>query len=331
LGPERPLVEVVAESLESWASELKSNDHGSASIRRKFATARVFFSYWVRKGILDRSPMWKIRLDLGRDRVLPRSLPPMDATHLIERVWREVDPCVGVALKANDPRLLVLRDAAAMEILFATGIRVGELVSLNLQDWREDEATFLVTGKGSRERLAFLPDERSLEAVRQYLFHRNKMELVHAGIERKVTPHMIRHTVATLLLRFGTDIRIVQEILGHASIATTQRYTHVSKDLLFSTLRTRGSNVRIGHGASRDQVQVRPESHDVQRQTGALENHPVSYYHGQDAKKLPEGGGRYCHRLSSCGPRSSEVDGKEAGRVESRRPADDSQPFRLGS
>jgi site-specific recombinase XerD len=144
--------------------------------------------------------------------------------------------------------------------------RVGELVRLNVADWNEQERTFLINGMGSRQRIGFLPDERSLSAITAYISARRTIareELAFflnaagkrlstqgvagvlaevatkAGIPIRVTPHMIRHTVATLLLRFGTDIRVVQEVLGHASIATAQRYTHVSKDHLLSTLRAR--------------------------------------------------------------------------------------------
>lgn len=265
LGADQALGDIRADKLESWAAELRSGGYTSASIRRKFATARVFFGYWVRKEAVDQSPLWRIRLDLGRERVLPRSLPPADAKSLIEQIWRGVDAADGMTLVPREPRFLGLRNLAAVEILFATGMRVGELVSLRLPDWRDDEVS-LVRGKGSRQRLAFLPDDRSLKAVRLYVGHRAKMSLDHdgllvnasgrristqgiarvivqtaadAGIATRVTPHMMRHTVATLLLRFGTDIRIVQEVLGHASIATTQRYTHVSKDHLLSTLRAR--------------------------------------------------------------------------------------------
>ena len=142
-------------------------------------------------------------------------------------------------------------------------------MSLSLQDWCEEEVSFRVNGKGSRQRLAFLPDERSLKALRMYLLHRRALPVAHdallvnaagqristqgiarvvamtakdAAIATRVTPHMIRHSVATLLLRCGADIRVVQEVLGHASIATTQRYTHVSKDQLLSTLRARHPN-----------------------------------------------------------------------------------------
>jgi site-specific recombinase XerD len=198
--------------------------------------------------------------------MLPRSLTALDARRLIEEVWREVEfPCATI-LRPSDRHFLQLRNLAAIEILFATGMRVGELVSLRLQDWSADDASFVVSGKGSRQRLALLPDDRSMKAVEIYVLRRRAAELGHdgllvnasgrristqgiarvlaatakaAGVATRVTPHMIRHTVATLLLRYGADIRVVQDVLGHASIATTQRYTHVSKEHMRSTLRAR--------------------------------------------------------------------------------------------
>ena len=249
---------------ETWATAMQSDGYTGVSIRRKFATTRVFFAYWLRKGVIEQSPLCRIRLDLARELVLPRSLTPADAKRLIEAAWRHVDTsCKTIDSPGSQP-FRWLRDLAGLEILFATGMRVGELVSLRLQDWREDESSLLVRGKGSRQRLAFLPDDRSRKAAQAYLWHRRKANLSHdvllvnargkgistqgiarritqiaetANISVRVTPHMIRHTVATLLLRNGADMRVVQEVLGHASIATTQRYTHVFKDHLLATLR----------------------------------------------------------------------------------------------
>jgi len=253
---------ITPEQLEAWARELQNQGYAAASIRRKFATVRMLFRHWVRRGQLVRSPLWSIRLDLGRERVLPRNLAVSDTQRLIETAWRRLGGTPGLWFNG-------LRDLAVIEILFATGIRVGELVALRLGDWREDDASFLISGKGSRQRLALLPDERSIRAVRMYFTQRVARDLGHQGllvnstgaristqgiarilsqvaklasIEVRVTPHMIRHTVATLLLRYGADIRVVQEVLGHASITTTQRYTHVSKDQLLSTLRARHPN-----------------------------------------------------------------------------------------
>lgn len=266
LGPDKSLDAIEPETLEAWAQHLQCEHYAAVSIRRKFATTRVFFAYWVRRKAISKSPLWEIRLDLGRERLLPRSLTGADAKRLIEETWREADTPESPITGPRDDRFLKLRNAAAVEVLFATGMRVGESVKLKVQDWSDDDASFVVNGKGSRQRMAFLPDSRSLKALRSYLSHRNSMSCGNdalfvnaagnqistqgvariigtiakrANISVRVTPHMIRHTVATLLLEYGTDIRVVQEVLGHASIATTQRYTHVSKAHMRATLKDR--------------------------------------------------------------------------------------------
>ena len=273
LGAEADLKDICPEHLESWALRMRSKGYKGVSVRRKFATARVFFGHWVRRKLLEKSPLWYLRLDLGRERVLPRSLSPGDAKALIEAAWRRRVISDVVPSSARTDAFLRLRDLAALEILFATGMRVGELVTINLKDWRADEAYFIINGKGSRERLAFLPDDRSQNAAREYIDSRRGLSLEHdalfvnangtrittqgisrtvveiakaAGVQRRVTPHMIRHTVATLLLRYGADIRVVQEVLGHASIATTQRYTYVAKEHLLDTLRSRHPSYHLG-------------------------------------------------------------------------------------
>ncbi len=263
LGRQAALESIEPEAIERWAMTMRSAGYAVVSVRRKMATARVFFMYWVRRKQISASPFWRIRLDLGRTRVLPRSLSAADAKAIIEEAWREY------RLGGKDGDFRLVRNLAAVEILFATAMRVGELVKLDLNDWREDETTFVVKGKGDRERLAILPDDRSRSAVCMYVSQRNAIHqsepslflnpagkrlssqgvarilsqmAERAGLKTAVTPHMIRHTVATLLLRYGADIRVVQEVLGHSSIATTQRYTHVSKEHLVSTLAARHPN-----------------------------------------------------------------------------------------
>ncbi|HVQ36508.1 MAG TPA: tyrosine-type recombinase/integrase [Pyrinomonadaceae bacterium] len=157
-----------------------------------------------------------------------------------------------------------LRNLALVDLLFATGVRVGEASSLDVEDFLVTELVFRVQGKGGRDRLAYVVDEQTVLIQRQHLEARlllgTKSPALFlnasgerlstqgmaniiaqfrrdAGIVRHVTPHMLRHTVATLLLRNGMDIRVVQEFLGHASIATTQRYTHVVKEHLIGELR----------------------------------------------------------------------------------------------
>jgi site-specific recombinase XerD len=269
VGHETELCSIRPETLEAWATHLKNRPYAVASIRRKFASVRLFFSYWVRREAISSSPMWRLRLSLGKEKALPRSLSPADSRLLIEQVWRECRSSVLKKPATRQSRFLQLRDIAIVETMFATGMRVGEIVKLRISDWNPEDSHLLVRGKGGRERLAFLPDDRSLRALTLYVELRQKnclpndplfinamgrgiseqgiaMTLAriakNAQLPTRVTPHMIRHTVATLLLRYGADLRIVQEVLGHASISTTQRYVHVAKDHLLATLRHRHPN-----------------------------------------------------------------------------------------
>lgn len=269
LGCDAAFSSVGPEALEAWARHMQAKPYAIASIRRKFAAARVLFSYWVRRGAVSNSPMWRLRLSLGKEQALPRSLSPSDTQLLIEQAWRTQESTYSRHQASTSSRLLKTRNIAIVETLFATGIRVGEIVKLRVSDWRPDDACFLIRGKGGRERLAFLPDDRSLRAVSAYMTVRRQLSVgtdslfvnaagkgiseqgiaitlariaENAQISRRVTPHMIRHTVATLLLRYGADLRIVQEVLGHASVTTTQRYVHVAKDHLVDILRTRHPN-----------------------------------------------------------------------------------------
>jgi site-specific recombinase XerD len=273
VGAAESLEGISVETVEAWAGELKARGYAPVSMRRKFATLRVFFAYWVRKSELAASPLWRVRLDLGRQQQLPRALSAVDAKRLLEIAWSRTAPPTEQIARPSDRRFLAVRNLVAVEILFATGMRVGELAALRLGDWRQDEATFLVKGKGLRQRVAMLPDERSICATTTYFKLRASFDVGHDGllvnaaggrlttqgvsrilaalaagasIERHVTPHMIRHTVATLLLRNGADIRVVQEVLGHASIVTTQRYTHISKEHLTATLRAHHPSSHLG-------------------------------------------------------------------------------------
>lgn len=265
VGSRSRLDKITPEKLEGWAVELRDAGYASTTIRRKFATLRVFFGYWVRKRKLESSPLWQIRLDLATERVLPQVLTLAEAKMLLRQAKKELGAYPRRLSTTTDATFLALRNLAIVELLLATGMRVGELTLATIADFREDEAALLVRGKGSRQRLALLPDARSLRVLGTYSKHRQNIKTdtksffvnvfggalstqgaanvvsrlsERAGISRRVTPHMLRHTIATLLLKNGADIRVVQEFLGHSSIATTQLYTHVTKEHLASTLRS---------------------------------------------------------------------------------------------
>jgi integrase/recombinase XerD len=268
--------------IENWAAHLHQGGYSPTSIRRKMVVLRVFCSYWVRRGALAESPFWRLKLSLGRVEQLPRTLTDEEVRSLLHQARRNhlvVKADQNGAQNAAVPPSQTffrsyreLRNLALIDILFATGMRVGEVSALDVQDYLVQEALFKVKGKGGRHRLAFLVDEETLRVQRAHLESRKRIETEssalflnvsgkrlstqgianviaqlrqEAGIDRHVTPHMFRHTVATLLLRNGVDIRVVQEFLGHASIATTQRYTHITKDHLIGVLRKHHPSLRF--------------------------------------------------------------------------------------
>lgn len=273
MGRPFDLVSLTGLNIERWAAHLQQEGYAPASVRRKIVTLRVFCSYWVRKGPLPESPFWRVKLSFGRIEQLPRTLTRFEAQALLSQA-RQQQGNVGDQSQIDSvsrdraQRLFrsyrAVRNCALVDLLFATGMRVGEVSSIDIKDFTDEERVFRVKGKGGRDRLAFIVDKETIQIQREHLKARLRIDtespalfLNPAGhrlstqaigtvvsslrrdarIERHITPHMLRHTVATLLLRNGADIRVVQEFLGHASIATTQRYTHVSKEHLVGVLR----------------------------------------------------------------------------------------------
>lgn len=265
-GARQDLRGVLPEHLEEWAEELKEVEYAPTSIRRKFASLKVFFNYCVRKRMISYSPTSHLRLDLAPSKVLTRALTQGEMEQILQQARSEYR-VASERGEGSPEEFLALRNWILIEILYGTGIRVGELVGLRMGDFLDEDGAFVINGKGGRQRLSFLPDVQALERCRRYrslrieemqgqgsaavpLFtvgagmsltthHVTRLLSSFArtgGVGRRVTPHMVRHTAATLLLRNGADLRVIQEYLGHSSIATTQRYTHVSKDHLRETV-----------------------------------------------------------------------------------------------
>ncbi len=259
-------------TIEAWAAQLRTLDYAPASMRRKIVVLKVFCGYWLRRGLLNESPFWRVKLSFGRIQQLPRALSESEMRGLLEHAaksqGRELTRKGAVLARGHrydsKREYRAIRNLALIDLLFATGMRVGEVSSLNLDDFNSAELSFKVTGKGGRDRLAHIVDNQTINIQGQHLRARRAVasdcaalflnslgqrlstqgiaNIIarcrrEASIDRHVTPHMLRHTVATLLLRNGMDIRVVQEFLGHASIATTQRYTHVVKEHLIGELR----------------------------------------------------------------------------------------------
>jgi len=229
--------------LRDYLSYLMEKGFVKASIARKLSAIRSFYRYLLREEIISVSPV-ATTSSPKLDRRLPSFLT-------IEEVGRLLE-----APDLSTPQ--GLRDCALLELLYASGLRVSELVSLNLEQVNLDSNEVRVWGKGSKERIVLMgePAARALSTyltrgrpeflgkkgtnalfLNRYggrLIERRVQRILEkytdiAGIGRRVYPHMLRHTFATHLLDGGADLRVVQELLGHASLSSTQIYTHVSK------------------------------------------------------------------------------------------------------
>ncbi len=267
LGQDVDISLIKSTDIERWVAYLKNKKYLPASVRRKIVIIKVFFNYWLRRDLITESPFWRIKISFGRIEQLPRALTQKEIQGLLDQAQKNY-ALFGKGkseggIKTSSREYLVLRNVALLELLFATGIRVGEISSIDLKDHLPSEAAYKIQGKGGRERLAFIVDKMTIKTQQEYMKMRQNIStkspalflnargnrlspqgianVIHQlrkarGIERHVTPHMLRHTVATMLLRNGVDIRVVQEFLGHASIATTQRYTHITKEHMIREL-----------------------------------------------------------------------------------------------
>jgi len=225
-----------------YLSRLVASGLASASITRKVSTLRSFYRYLRAEGVLEVDPMLGVR-GPRRERRLPTFLSHEQVETLI------------AAADTDSPQ--GLRDRATLELLYASGLRVSEVVGLDVAGVDLDERTVRVRGKGARERLVLMGRpaaravERYLQEGRPRLARRPEVALflnreggrlsqravqlmvrkhaLAAGIERSVHPHLLRHTFATHLLEGGAELRVVQTLLGHASVNTTQIYTHVTE------------------------------------------------------------------------------------------------------
>ena len=233
-------------ALVSYILFLKEREYASATVARKVAAIKSFFHFLVADGFLKDDPT--ATLDSPRaKKPLPRVLSAEDINRLLE------EPAKGSTPKA-------LRDTALLELLYATGMRASELVSLNLEDVNLASACVRCFGKGGKERIVPIhpravvaledylqkgrilllgdPEEKALFVnLRGERLTRQGLWLIIKGYAEEVgiagvTPHILRHSFATHLLGGGADLRNVQQLLGHANISTTQVYTHVSSERL---------------------------------------------------------------------------------------------------
>jgi integrase/recombinase XerC len=217
-----------------------------SSIARKISTLRSFFRYLIREQVIPFNPAKSVST--------PKVEKTLPTTLTVDEAFRLMESPKSILEKSSDAsKENALRDRAILELLYSSGLRVSELVGLNLNQLDLDLGSVRVMGKGRKERIVPV-GVKAIEAAKAYLEERGALKgddpifvnsfggrltarsvgrLVkkytrHSGIFRKVSPHSLRHTFATHLLDAGADIREIQEMLGHASLSTTQVYTHVS-------------------------------------------------------------------------------------------------------
>lgn len=225
---------------------LRRQGRAASTVKRRTAAIRSFYKYLQREGVLAHDPT----LDLASPR-LPRRLPRILTVNEVERLLAAPNPGVQEGV----------RDRALLELMYATGLRVSETVGLDLSDLDLAHEVVRCIGKGNKERLVPLGSQ-AVRALREYLGKaRPRLARRHStqalfvsrlggrfsrqgcwklirryarrsGLTTPVTPHMLRHSFATHLLERGADLRAVQEMLGHATIAMTQVYTHLTRDRL---------------------------------------------------------------------------------------------------
>lgn len=249
--------EISGEDIYAFLGSLKAFDEPleRRSQARKLSAIRTFYRFLEQRKLTDKNPARTLRAARYK-RLLPRPLRPLELESLLE-------------YSDGEEKFTVMRDRALWEVLYSSGMRISEALSLTVDRLGGDAMPeeIKVTGKGKKDRIVFL-GSAAREALIEYLPYRAdtlykmrrtssalfinfkgtaltrrgayfliKKRVAALGLDQRITPHSLRHSFATDLLNAGADIRHVQEMLGHASVSTTQNYTHVAKERLFEVYR----------------------------------------------------------------------------------------------
>ena len=241
------------------------------SVKRRIACLKVMFGWLEDEMAIDQSPFYRLPLKIKLPSRLPRALTRKELKSLLKAPLKQLgfrerksygtDEFVKSCMTRQG--FIHLTTLLSLEVLFATGARVGELSQITVSDINLTDGVIKIKGKGNKERQVFLPDNEIRSLVRTYIQLRSeytpstqsllittrgesvstqvvRLRIRKAGenakLDRRITPHMLRHSAATHLLMAGLDIRYVQHLLGHQSITTTQIYTHVSDAKLKSAV-----------------------------------------------------------------------------------------------
>lgn len=235
--------------LEDYIGELH-NKYKPKTVKRKIASAKAFFHYLEYKELLDINPFNKMNLKFREPVILPKTIPLRNVESILSTIYEQLN-----CAKTTYQRRNSLRDAAVIELLFATGMRISELCSLKINDINLYDGCILIYGKGNKERRIQIGNTSVISILSKYkddfyseiancnhffanqygrpLTDQTVRRMINkytsiAAITQHITPHMFRHTFATSLLEADVDIRYIQEMLGHSSINITEIYTHVA-------------------------------------------------------------------------------------------------------
>lgn len=253
--------EVTKATLEHYLTSLQS--YSVKTIKRKFACVKSLFHYLEYEEKIDQNPFSRFHLNIREPYQLRTTMNFEEIEKFLSVAYDE-KPCSlpeqpgaipARPLKITSEEFIWIRDIAILELLFVGGLRVSELCSLAFKDINLNHYAIMIHGKGNKERLIYLENEEVIVALNSYLFHRKNanIDLPYvfitkfgqilstqavrnlvtkytklAGIKKNITPHVFRHTFATLLLEEGVDIKYIQDFLGHSSISTTQIYLHTT-------------------------------------------------------------------------------------------------------
>ena len=244
----KDILESDTEDLEKYLKYIKNLE--STTVAHKITSIKSYFNYNIKRGIISVNPADKV------------SRPKL-TKHLPEYLTEEE---VGKLLDVEVKSPYDYRNKTILELLYSSGIRISELVNIKTPNYDSEECLIRIMGKGSKERIVPLGDyainimndymnnyrplinkkhtdyvfinNRGDKISRQFIFKVIKKEALKKGIKKDISPHTLRHTFATHLLKNGADLRIIQELLGHENISTTQIYTHVTNNKLKSDYET---------------------------------------------------------------------------------------------
>lgn len=260
--------ELTTAILETYVAKLHQQ-YAPKTVKRKIASLKALFHYLEYKEIINQNPFSKLQMKFREPIVLPKTVPLHTIETLLNTVYEQYCNAPSNYKKKNS-----LRDIAVIELLFATGIRISELCTIQSKNIDLQNNVIMINGKGAKERLIHICDDHVIDALDKYrseydseiqscgyffvnsignrLSDQSVREMINkychiANIQQHITPHMFRHSFATLLLEEDVDLRYIQTMLGHSSINVTEIYTHVTmskqKDILESKHPRKNMNI----------------------------------------------------------------------------------------